>query len=126
MKQTLTRIAVALAVGVLLGGSALAATKSKNVRFDDEVTVNGTLLKKGTYKVAFDDQTNKLTISRNGKVVVETTAKLEDYKKTTAAYAPEYKTRLEKEGGARMLTSVNIGGAFAIIGGAGSATTGIQ
>jgi len=124
MKRTFTRIAVALVLGALLGGAALAGTKSKNVRFDDNVTVNGTLLKKGTYKVAFNDETNELTISRGSKVLVKTTAKLEDYKKTTAAYAPEYKTRTES--GALLLTSVNLGGAFAVIGDAGSSTSGMQ
>ena len=84
----------------------------------------GTLLKKGTYKVAFNDETNELTISRGSKVLVKTTAKLEDYKKTTAAYAPEYKTRTES--GALLLTSVNLGGAFAVIGDAGSSTSGMQ
>ena len=126
MKQTFTRIAVALVLGALLGGAAFAATKSRNVRFDDDVTVNGTLLKKGTYKIAFNDETNELTISRGSKVIVKTTAKLEDYKKTSAAYAPEYKTRTEKEGAALSLTSVNLGGAYAVIGGAGSSTSGMQ
>ena len=116
MKKILSRITIALVLGALLGGSAFAATKSRNVRFDDEVTVNGTLLKKGTYKVVFNDETNELTISRGSKVIVKTTAKLEEYKKTTAAYAPEYKTRTEKEGAAPMLTSVNLGGAYAVIG----------
>ena len=39
MKRTFTRIAVALVLGALLGGAALAGTKSKNVRFDDNVTL---------------------------------------------------------------------------------------
>jgi hypothetical protein len=126
MKQTFTRIAVALVLGALLGTTALAATKSRNVRFDDDVTVNGTLLKKGTYKVVFNDETNELTISRGSKVIAKTTAKLEDYKKTTAASAPEYKTRTEKEGAALALTSVNLGGAYAVINGAGGSTSGTQ
>ena len=124
MKRTFTRIVAALVVGALLGGAALAGTKSKNVRFDDNVTVNGTLLKKGTYKVAFNEETNELTISRGSKVLVKTTAKLEDYKKTSAAYAPEYKTRTES--GAQLLTHVNLGGAYAVLDAAGSSTSGVQ
>ena len=46
------------------------------------------------------------------EIAVTHCAKLEDYKKTTAAYAPEYKTRTES--GAVLLTSVNLGGAFAV------------
>jgi hypothetical protein len=125
MKKTFTRIAVALVLGALLGTAALAAVKSRNVRFDDDVTVNGTLLKKGTYKVVFNDETNELTISR-GKTVIKTTAKLEDYKKTSASYAPEYKTRTEKEGAVLTLTSVNIGGAYAVISEAGGSTSGMN
>ncbi len=112
MKKTLHRIMIALALVALVGTSALAGNKSKNVRFDDDITVNGTLLKKGTYKVVFNEETGELTISR-GKLVVKTTAKLEESKKTAAGYAPEYKTRTES--GAMLLTSVNMGGAYAVI-----------
>jgi hypothetical protein len=122
MKRTFTHIVAALVIGALLGSAALAGTKTKNVRFDDNVTVNGTLLKKGTYKVAFNDETNELTISRGSKVLVKTTAKLEDYKQTTAAYAPDYKTR--KEGDTLTLTHINLGGAYAVVGEEGGSTSG--
>ena len=123
MKRTFTHIVAALVIGALLGSAALAGTKTKNVRFDDNVTINGTQLKKDTpYKVSFNDETNELTISRNGKVLVKTTAKLEDYKQTTAAYAPDYKTR--KEGDTLTLTHINLGGAYAVVGEEGGSTSG--
>ena len=125
MKRTFTRIVAALVMGALLGGAALADTKTKNVRFDDDVTINGTKLKKGTsYKVSFNDETNELTISRNGKQLVKTAAKLEDYKQTTAAYAPDYKTR--NESGTLMLTSINLGGTYAVINSEGGSESGIK
>ena len=123
MKQGLLRITIALVLCALLGGAALGNVKSRNVRFDDNVTVGGTLLKKGSYKVSFDDQTNELTIKRGSKVVVKTAARLEEYK-STGTYAPEYKTREAGAGNAALLTSVNLGGAFAVIGDSAGAPSG--
>lgn len=123
MKQGLIRATVALALCALLGGAALGNVKSKNVRLDDDVTVNGTLLKKGTYKVSFDDQTNELMIKRGNKLVVKTAARLEEYK-SNGAYAPEYKTRTAEGGNAALLTSINLGGAFAVIGDSAGSSSG--
>jgi hypothetical protein len=122
MKLGLIRTTIALALCTLLGGAALANVKSKNVRLDDEVSVAGTVLKKGTYKVSFDDQTNELTIKRNGKLVVKTNAQLEEHK-NTGSVAPDYKTRAGDAGSAAMLTSINLGGAYAVIGNSGGAAT---
>jgi hypothetical protein len=120
MKQGLLRITIALTLCALLGGAALGNVKSRNVNIDSEVTAAGTVLKKGTYKVSFDDQSNELTIKRGNKVVVKTTAKLEEYK-STGARAAEYKTTLS--GTTAMLTSINLGGAYAVIGDSGGASS---
>jgi hypothetical protein len=120
MKQGLLRTAIALALCALLGGAALANVKTRNVRLDDDVTVAGTVLKKGTYKISFDDQSNKLTIKRGSKVIVETTAKLEEYK-STGARSADYKTTLS--GTTATLTSINLGGAYAVIGESGGGST---
>ena len=55
----------------ITSGAALAETITKEVTFLRPVTVNGTLLKAGTYKAVFDDQTGELTISRGKKVVAD-------------------------------------------------------
>ena len=105
----------------LLGGAALANVKSKKVHFNDDVTVAGTLVKKGDYKVSYDSETKELTISNGKKVVVKTKASLDEAKlKGSSFYDPLYNTK--RENGTLLLTRVNVGGAFAVIGGDGGAT----
>jgi hypothetical protein len=120
MTQHLLRTALTLVLCALLGGGALAGGKSKTVTFDDEVTVGDTTLKKGTYKVTFDDQTQELTFRRDGKVVAKAAARLEEYAGKSANRAA-YRSRREGETGPRLLLGVNVGGAYAVIGGAGAA-----
>jgi hypothetical protein len=47
------------------------------VTFVDDVTVNGTVVKKGTYKVMFDDQSGELTIAKDKNTVAKTKARAE-------------------------------------------------
>jgi hypothetical protein len=57
--------------------TALAATTTRQVTFSRVVTVNGTPVKAGTYKVKFDDTTGEFTILDGKKVVAKATARLE-------------------------------------------------
>ncbi len=125
MNKQLLRTTLVLVLCTLLGSVALAGGKgkSKNVTIGDDVTVGGTLVKKGTYKVSFDDQSGELTIRNGNKVIAKTTARLEEYK-STSFHTPSYKTRRESDGGALTLTSIYVGGAYAVIGAGGGATTG--
>lgn len=77
MKSIVNRIVVLLVVTILTGVAALAKTTEKKVTFRGSVTVNGTLVKKGTYKVTFNEETGELTIKKGGEVVVTTQARLE-------------------------------------------------
>ncbi len=123
MNKHLLRTTLVLALCVLLSSVALAAGKSKTVAIDDDVMVNGTVIKKGTYKASFDEQSGELTLKRGSKVVVKTTARLEEFK-SKSSNPPAYKTKREGDGGALWLTSINLGGAYAVIGASGGATTG--
>ena len=124
MKKNLLRTISIFILCALVGGNALANVKSKNVHFNEDVSVGGTVVKKGDYKVSFDDQTKELTISSGKKIIVKTTASLEESKaKTGLVSEPAYRTKLEKEGGALLLTSVYVGGASAVIGDNASAAT---
>ena len=71
------RIVIAVLLVTLAGTAAFAKTKKKNVTFTENITVNGTLVKAGNYDVAFDEMANELTVLKNGKVVVKTSAHLE-------------------------------------------------
>jgi len=53
-------------------------SKSATVTFADDVTIAGTKVKAGEYKIAFDEQTGEFKVMKGGKTVVKTTAKLQD------------------------------------------------
>jgi hypothetical protein len=90
-----------LVLVAITGVAALAETISKEVRFNRPVTVNGTTVKAGIYKVSFDDQTGELSIFKGKKLVAKGPARLEKLEKETKV---TYTSRVD--GGA--LLSVNL------------------
>ena len=103
MKKTVTTIIALCAISVLTSMSAIAGTMTERVTFAHPVTVNGTLIKDGMYKVQFDDQTGMLSFKRNGDVVATAQARLEKVDKHSQV---EYSTRTE--GDTNILTSVTM------------------
>ena len=77
MKSIVNRIVVVVMVGALTSVVALAKTHKHRVTFENDIKVNGTIVKKGNYEVKFDDETSQLTINKNGKTVAQSMAKLE-------------------------------------------------
>ena len=79
MKKFLNRIAAAallacaLASAVAFGGEV----KTKKITLSMDVMINGTLLKQGTYRMTFDDQTGELSFIKYKAVVAKTNARLE-------------------------------------------------
>lgn len=105
MKSILNRIAVLLVIGTLTGVLALGKTTEKKVTFNESVSVNGTVVEKGTYKVAFNEETGELTISKGKKVVATAQAKLE---KTTERYSFYTHAPSSDAGQAPSLVSVSL------------------
>src|SRR5580765_1817978 len=64
-------------VGAVASTVAFAKETKQRVTFSEPVEVNGTLVKKGTYDAVFNDQTNELSIVKEGKVVAQAPAQLE-------------------------------------------------
>ncbi len=95
MRFLVKHVFMALLIFALSGVVALGKnpdkTKTKSVSFASDVTVNGTLVKAGTYDVKFDDQTGDLSIMKNGKVVASATASLKE--RATKARGTEVETR---------------------------------
>lgn len=77
MKSIVNRVLVLLVTVSLTGVLALAKAIEREVTFVQSVTVNGTLVKKGTYKVEFNEETGELTIRKGKKVVATAQARLE-------------------------------------------------
>jgi hypothetical protein len=86
MIKFVNRLSVFVLIGVIANGVALAKSTKKEVTFSEPVVVNGALVKKGTYDVVFDDQTNELTIVKGRKVVAKAPAQLETGDRGHSAY----------------------------------------
>src|SRR4026209_2600915 len=106
MKSIASRMLVVLMVGALTSVVALAKVQKHRVTFENDMKVNGTLVKKGSYDVKFDDETGQLSIVKNGKVIAQTMAKLE----ARAKKASDFQIRSTgTEAGAQLL-GVTFGG----------------
>src|SRR4029078_637507 len=106
MKSIVNRIFVVMLVGALTCVAAFAKVQKHSVTFENDTKVNGTLVKKVTYNLKFDDATGQLTISKNGKVVAQAMAKLEPRDKK----AGDFQVRSSVTGDEAQLLGVTFGG----------------
>jgi hypothetical protein len=106
MKSILNRIVVVLVVGALSSAVALAKVHKHRVTFVNDIKVNNTLVKKGSYDVKFDDQTGQLSISKNGKAVAQAMGRLEDRTKK----ANDFELRSSGSGDSLQLIGMTFGG----------------
>lgn len=123
MKSMVSRMVAVLMVGALTGVVAFAKVHKQKVTFESDIKVNGTLVKKGTYNVKFDDETGQLSIEKNGKTVAQAMAKLEAREKK----ANDFQLRSTVNGDETNLTGVTFGGSdknVVITTGGSSTTTG--
>src|ERR1044072_1670974 len=122
MKSIVNKMVAVLMVGALTGVVAFAKVQKQRVTFENDVKVNGTLVKKGNYEVKFDDETGQLTIAKNGKTVVQTMAKLAPRDKK----ANDFQLRSTVNGDETQLTGVTFGGSDKdiVITSNGASTTG--
>ena len=122
MKSIVSRMVAIVMVGALTGVVAMAKVHKQKVTFDNDIKVNGTLVKKGTYDVKFDDATGQLSITKNGKTVAQAMAKLESREKK----ANDFQLRSTVNGDETQLTGVTFGGSDkdVVITTGGASTTG--
>jgi hypothetical protein len=109
-------------VGALTSVVAFAKVQKEKVTFDSDIKVNGTVVKKGSYDLKFDDESGQLSITKNGKVVVQTMAKLEQREKK----ASDFQLRSTSDNGETNLIGVTFNGSDknVVITSSGSSTTG--
>lgn len=86
MKSIVNRMAVVLVIGALAAGLTLAKTTERDVTFKQAVTVNDTVVKKGTYQISFNEETGELTIKKGKKVIVTAQARLEQTQDRSTLY----------------------------------------
>ncbi|HYE13455.1 MAG TPA: hypothetical protein VD968_03325 [Pyrinomonadaceae bacterium] len=70
MRSSIVSIALALSLCAASAVAVSAKVKSRTLTVGSDFLVGSTLVKKGTYKLAYDDQTGELTVSDKQKNVV--------------------------------------------------------
>ncbi|HKG78764.1 MAG TPA: hypothetical protein VKA78_05080 [Pyrinomonadaceae bacterium] len=122
MKSIVNRMVVVLMVAALTSVVALAKVHKQKVTFENDIKVNGTVVKKGTYDIKFNDETGQLSIVKNGKTVAEAMARFEPRSKK----ANDFQLRSTVNGDETQLTSVTFGGSDkdVVISNGGASTTG--
>jgi hypothetical protein len=74
--QKVMRTVLAMAILMVSTTMVWAQNKSEKVDFTRDIMVNGTLVKKGNYRVSFDEQTGELSVLSGKTVVAKTPAKM--------------------------------------------------
>jgi hypothetical protein len=122
MKSIVNKVLAVLMVGALTSVVALAKVQKAKATFDSDIKVNGTLVKKGSYDVKFDDETGQLSIIKNGKVIAEAMTRLEARNKKAA----DFQIRSVTNGNEVQLAGVTFGGSDkdVMISNNGASTTG--
>jgi hypothetical protein len=105
MKRFVSVVVFALFVCASMS-MALAAEKSKKVTFTRDILVNGTVVKKGDYKVTFNDETQEMSIFSGKTIVVKTKASVVN--QTNKATANEVSFREQNNG--NVLRSIKFAG----------------
>ena len=106
MRKMVNLLVIVAVVCLLSTMTVFGKDKSEYVNLPQDVMINGTLVKKGEYKLKFDEQTGELLFLKGKKVVARTSARLE--KREKDALRTEF--GLVKEGEAKALRSITFRG----------------
>jgi hypothetical protein len=108
MKSVTNRIVIALVITAMTGVLAFAKNKKDTVTFPTDMQVGGTLVKKGTYSVKFDDQTHELLIVDGKKIIARATTTIE--KRSRKATGLTFSAMANGETDTKRLVSIAFGG----------------
>lgn len=106
MANRVKQMLAVLLITVFASFAAIAKTKSERVTFLKDIKVNGTLIKKGTYSIKYDDKTSEISILKDGKVLAKALARVEQRDKK----ARTFELRSTDSGEYTELTSIAFGG----------------
>jgi len=77
MRKMINLVVIVAVVCLLSTLTVFGKDKSEFINLPQDVVINGTLVKKGAYKLKFDEKTGELLLMRGSKVVAKTNARLE-------------------------------------------------
>src|SRR5882672_2238567 len=106
MKFILNRVLIALVFVALAAPVAFGKERKVTITFATDTMVSGTLVKKGAYDLKFDDQTNQLSVLKNGKEVAKASGRMEKRDRK----ADRSGIRTELSGSDRRLIGVSFAG----------------
>lgn len=108
MKSIMNSMLVLALLVTLPVTAALGKARKSNIALASDTKVNGTLVKKGSYEIVYDDQSGELSIFKGTKLIVKTAARLE--KRDQKARGTEVQTVLE--GMDQKLVGVTFSGSY--------------
>jgi len=106
MKNYVKQILATFALCVLMGTMAFADEKGKDVTFFGDITVNGTVVKKGNYKVVYNEKAEEMTIFKGKSVVAKAPARVEN----RSAKASETELKVTSKDNSKVLRSITFAG----------------
>ena len=77
MRKMINLLVIAAVVCLFSTLTVFGKDKSEFINLPQDVVINGTLVKKGQYKLKFDEKSGELLIMKGSKVVAKTSARLE-------------------------------------------------
>jgi hypothetical protein len=77
MKHILSRLVTALLLVILVSVPSLAKVRKAQITLKADTKVGDVIVKKGTYEVKFDEQSNELSIVKGRKVIAKSAVQLE-------------------------------------------------
>lgn len=108
MKSLIKQIGIAFVITSLTAVSAFAKTRKESITLTTNTTVNGTLVKSGTYQLKFDDEKGELSILKDGKVIAQSATTSE---KRESKAARQFELRLTGSGEEKQLIGISFAGA---------------
>lgn len=112
MKRIPSYIVVALVFSLLMSVTAWAKGKSGSVTFYEDTVVGGTVVKKGTYQLKFNEETGEVAIMKGKTELAKTSARLEKQERSSSGTKYEF---VSKEGGKTLKSVLFAGDKDAIV-----------
>lgn len=108
MKKTVSRLLIALMLCVMTGAVVFGKEKSRVITFGQDIIVGEKVVKAGTYKLVFDDQTNELTFA--DKKTKEVVAKVKTTVQANGKKTDVFDIKWTMKDGKNALVSITFAG----------------